>query len=494
MALSVTTGAYGQKANDTLRIAFETEVDTLDMYFTTLRQTYIMSQLVYDTLVYRHPETGAYSGLLAESWERIDDQTLEFRLRQGVTFHNGEPFNADDVVHTLNHMIAPDSGIRTVRNVGWIASVERVDDYTVRVNSDGPFPPALEYLSGPVVIYPDEYYAEVGPERFGVAPVGTGPYRVTEIVPGQRFEFERNEDYHAASPKGRPDIGRIVARTIPDANTRLAELLSGGLDWIWRLPTDQAERIEPDDDFRLVNAETMRIGFVYLDAAGRTGDDNPLTDVRVRRAIIHAIDREAIVDNLIGGASEVVHAACYPSQFGCEQDVARYAYDPERARALLAEAGYPEGFEIRFGAYAERTGVEAMAAYLEAVGITVNFNFNRYAAVRELIHGDEMPMAQRSWGSYSINDVSAITSAFFKHSQDDFARDDDVLNWLEVADTTADEEARLENYSKALQRIADQAYWIPTWTFNRWYMFSSDLDFTPTVDELQHFYRARWVD
>ena len=494
VALGVAGDGHAQRAADTLRIAFETEVDTLDLYYTTSRGSYIMSQLVFDTLVYRDPETHEYSGNLATSWEYIDDTTIEFQLREGVRFHNGEPFDADDVVYTLNTVSAPDSGVLATRNVAWIDHAERMGPYTVRIHTRGPFPPVMEYLSGPVVIYPDEYYAEVGPNRMGLAPVGTGPYQVVSIDPGQRFEFEVFDGYFDGSPKGRPEIGRIVIRTIPDSNTRLAEMMSGGLDWIWRVPPDQAERLLGSEAFNIVNENTMRIGFVYFDAVGRTGENNPLTDVRVRRAIIHAIDRQAIVDNLMRGESEVVHSACYPTQFGCEQDVARYDYDPDRARALLAEAGYADGLELTFGAYAERHNVEAMVAYLEAVGIDVDLNFNRYAAVRDQMRSGEVPMGQRSWGSYSINDVSAITSNFFEHSVDDFARDDAVRDWLRIADSSMDPDVRRQNYAQALRRIADQAYWMPTWTFNRWYIFSRDLDFTPTVDELQHFYRARWID
>jgi peptide/nickel transport system substrate-binding protein len=326
----------------------------------------------------------------------------------------------------------------------------------------------------------------------GVEPVGTGPYRVTEVTPGQRFVFEKNADYFDG-PKGQPSIGKLVVRTIQDPNTRLAELLSGGLDWIWRVPSDQAERMEGRGEFKVVNAATMRVGYLYFDAAGRTGD-TPLQDVRVRRAISHAIDREAIVDALVKGASEVIHSACFPTQFGCEQDVTRYEYDPEKARALLAEAGYPDGFEIQFSAYRERPFAEAMISYLNEVGITTDFGYYKYAALRDKIHASEEPMAFMTWGSYSVNDVSAITSHFFKGLADDYARDEEVEGWLEIADTTVDSELREQNYSKALRKIADEAYWLPLWSYNVWYAFSNDLEFTPTPDEIPRFFKARWTD
>ena len=482
-----------QKAEDTMRIAFDRELESLDNYINTAREGIIVSRLVWDGLLYRNPETNEYEGNLATDWEWIDSTTMEFTLREGVTFHNGEPFDADDVVFTLNYVADPENPVTTQRNVNWIAGAEKLGPYKVRMTLKAPFPAALEYLSGPVVMYPNEYYAEVGPEGMGTEPVGTGPYRVTEVVPGQRFVFEKNENYYEGSPKGQPEIGNLVIRTIQDPNTRLAELLSGGLDWIWRVPVDQAERMQGRDEFNVVNESTMRIGYMYFDAAGRTGE-TPLQDVRVRKAISHAIDRQAIVDALVKGASQVVHSACFPSQFGCEQDVTQYEYDPEKAKALLAEAGYPDGFEIQFSAYRERPFAEAIISYLNAVGIETDFGFYKYAALRDKIHNSEEPMAFMTWGSYSVNDASAITSHFFKHLADDYAMDDDVKVWLDIADTSVDSEIRQQNYSKALKKIAEEAYWLPLWSYNVWYAFSSDMEFTPTADEIPRFFNARWVE
>jgi peptide/nickel transport system substrate-binding protein len=483
---------HAQMSEDTLRIAFDRELESLDNYINTAREGIIVSRLVWDGLIYRNPETNEYEGNLATGWEWIDDTTMEFTLREGVTFHNGEPFDADDVVYTLNYVANPENPVTTQRNVNWIEGAEKLGPYKVRMTLKAPFPAALEYLSGPVVMYPNEYYAEVGPEGMGVEPVGTGPYRVTDVTPGQRFEFAKYDGYHGG-PKGQPSIGNLVIRTIQDPNTRLAELLSGGLDWIWRVPVDQAERMQERGGFNVVNAATMRVGYLYFDAAGRTGD-TPLTDPLVRKAISHAIDRQAIVDALVKGASTVVHSACFPSQFGCEQDVTRYEYDPEKAKQLLAEAGYPDGFTIQFSAYRERPFAEAMISNLNAVGIETDFGFYKYAALRDKIHNSEEPMSFMTWGSYSVNDVSAITSHFFKGLADDYAMDDEIKGWLEVADTTVDTELREQNYSMALKKIADEAYWLPLWSYNVWYAYSEDLEFQPTADEIPRFFNATWVE
>ena len=186
MAVGGASSAAAQKAEDTMRIAFDRELETLDNYFNTAREGIIVSRLVWDGLLYRDPETNEYEGNLATDWEFVDGTTMDFTLREGVSFHNGEPFDADDVVYTLNWVANPDNGVKTQRNVNWIEGAEKLGPYKVRMTMRQPFPAALEYLSGPVVMYPNEYYAEVGPEGMGVKPIGTGPDRVAGVEPGQR--------------------------------------------------------------------------------------------------------------------------------------------------------------------------------------------------------------------------------------------------------------------------------------------------------------------
>src|SRR6056297_228389 len=354
LALMASAGAvYAEKANDTLRVAFTKELENVDSYFNSSREGVVLQRAIWDGLIYRDPVTNEYSGNLATSWDWIDDTTLELKLRKDVTFHNGEPFNADDVVYTVNFVSKEENGVKTQRNVNWMESAEKIDDYTVRIHLKDKFPAAIEFLSGPVSMYPNEYYAEAGPSGMGLEPVGTGPYKVVSVTPGQHFVLEKNENYHD-SPKGQPEITNVDIRTIPDVNTQMAELFSGSLDLIWQVPADQAEKLATMDQFTVKNESTMRVGYLNMDAAGRSGD-TPVTDLRVRRAINHAINREELVNALLKGKSRVVSTPCFPSQFGCVEEAAKsYDYDPEKAKALLAEAGYPDGFTTELYAYRDR--------------------------------------------------------------------------------------------------------------------------------------------
>ncbi|MBY8976924.1 ABC transporter substrate-binding protein [Rhodobacteraceae bacterium NNCM2] len=483
--------AYADKASDSISVAFTKELENVDSYFNSSREGVVLQRAVWDGLIYRDPATNEYIGNLATEWNWIDDTTLELKLREGVTFHNGEPFNADDVVYTVEFVANPENGVKTQRNVNWLESAEKVDDYTVRLKLKAPFPAAIEFLSGPVSIYPNEYYAEVGPTGMGLKPVGTGPYKVVEVVPGQRFVLEKNENYHD-SPKGQPTITHVDIRTIPDVNTQIAELFNGTLDVIWQTPADQAEKLAEMEQFTVVNESTMRIGYLTMDASGRTGEDNPFTKLKVRQAVAHAIDRNALVEALLKGKSAVISTACYPSQFGCDQDVKSYEYDPEKAKALLAEAGYPDGFSTPFYAYRNRDYAEAISAFLNAVGIETDFKMMKYSALRELRMTEGTPISFQTWGSYSINDTSAITSQFFKFGDLDDTRDPEVRDWLEVADTSVDPEKRKEFYSKALKRIAEEAYWVPMFSYNTNYVFLNEIDYTPTPDEVLRFTTMTW--
>ncbi|MCA0964180.1 ABC transporter substrate-binding protein [Salipiger bermudensis] len=492
LTLAATTAlpAFADKASGTLNVAFTKELENVDSYFNSSREGVVLQRAVWDGLIYRDPETNEYVGNLAESWEWVDDTTLEFKLREGVTFHNGEAFNADDVVYTVNFVAKEENGVKTQRNVNWMDSAEKVDDYTVRIKLKQKFPAAIEFLSGPVSMYPNEYYAEAGPSGMGLKPVGTGPYKVVDVVPGQHFVLEANENYHD-SPKGQPEIEKIDIRTIPDVNTQMAELFSGSLDLIWQVPADQAEKLGEMGQFTVANESTMRVGYLQMDSAGRSGD-TPFTDPLVRKAVNYAINRQELVDALLQGSSKVVYTPCFPSQFGCIQDVTEYEYDPEKAKELLAEAGYPDGFSTEFYAYRDRQYAEAIASYLNAVGIDTDFKMLQYSALRELNMDGEVPLSFQTWGSYSINDASAMVSQFFKHGSLDSTRDEEVLEWLNVADSSTDPDERIEYYTKAIQKIAEEAYWAPMFTYNTNYVFSQDVSYTPTADEVLRFVDMSW--
>lgn len=485
------TLAQAGKADDTLNIAWGREQATLDYYYQNAREGIIVNRHVWDNLLYHDPVTGKFSGLLAESYKVIDDKTFEFVIRKGVKFHDGKELTADDVVGTFEFLTRADTGKIIGRPVAWIDRAEKTGENTVRVYGKQTTPLALLYLAADIPIYPKDYYAEVGPEGMGVKPIGTGPYKVTEVQPGKKIVFEKNTDYFEGSPKGKPTIGKIIQRTIPDVNTQIVELASGSLDWIFKVPADQAEKLTSLPNVEVKNASTMRIGYLTFDVAGKSGK-NPFQDIRVRRAVAHAIDRKSIAENIVRGGSKVVNAACYPSQFGCTDDVSSVEFDVAKAKALMAEAGFPDGLKTEIYAYRDRNYLEPMIGYLSAIGIQTDLRYGKYSATRDAIRGGKAPFAFMTWGSGSVPDADAITSVFFDGGKDDITMDAEVQKWLAEASSTMDVDARKAAYAKALKKIADQVYWLPLFTWPTSYAMTKDLEWTPTEDEIPRFFTAGW--
>ena len=492
-----TSPVMAGKSNDTLIWATDREADVALPYYNNIREMVIMARLAWDTLIYRDTKTFEYRPQLATSWKWIGNLAIEMNLRKGVKFHDGSDFDAEDVAGTFNHLVKKESGVLTRRNVNWMKNVEVLGPYKIRINLVKPFPAAFEFLSGALPVFSSDIWKTAKMDAKGkldygtVKPMGTGPYKITEVVPGEFIKMEINKNYWNGSPKGKPSIGTVIFKTVPDTEAQVAQLLTGEIDWIWDLPKDKAEDMKASGRVQVVNEKTFRISYIAMDAAGRSGE-KIWQNIKVRQAVAHAIDRNAIAKQLVGSASIAIHSACYPSQVGCTQDVPKYAYDPAKAKKLLAEAGYPNGLTTTIFAYRQREYTEAVMGYLAKVGIKTNLKYMQYKALRPIVRSGKAPFHQMTWGSYSMNDASAITSHFFKHGPDDYCRDPDVKKWLEIADTSVDLKVRRENYKMALARIAEKLCWLPMFTYAKYYSFSKDLDFTPTNDEIPRFFTAKW--
>jgi peptide/nickel transport system substrate-binding protein len=484
--------AIAGPADNTLRWASDSEAANINPYYNNVREGVILGFHVYDAPTYRDPASGAYRPHLAESVRLLDDTTIELVMRTGVVAHNGEVVDARDVAATVAFVLNPANRATAHNRFAWLSGAELVDDRTVRLKMARPFGPWQEYLTT-LLILPDEHLARAGVDGIAREPVGTGPYRVAELSPGRQTVLQRHDRYFGGA-KGQPSIERVIFRRMPERNTQMAELMTGSLDWIWRLQPDQARSLRGRRNITVVSGGTIRFHYIGLDAAGRTGrDNNPLTDLRVRRAIAHAINRESILRNLVGEGSEVIHVPCHPEQFGCDQSVAtRYAYDPARARALLAEAGYPQGFEVSLAAYRERPWAEAIIGDLRAVGIRAQLRWLQADSFQTETRQGRVQMGFGSWGSSSVYDMAASTSYFFRNTPDDQARDDEVARLLEIGDTSTDPDRRKAAYADALRRITEQAYWVPMVSFPLTFAHHSQLEFTPAADEVPRFYNARW--
>jgi peptide/nickel transport system substrate-binding protein len=199
------------------------------------------------------------------------------------------------------------------------------------------------------------------------------------------------------------------------------------------------------------------------------------------------------VKNIVGEGAELLYTICTPSQVGCTHEGATvYKYDPAESKKLLAEAGYPNGFDIDIVAYRERNQTEAIINYLQAVGIKAKLNFLQYAAMRDMIRANKASLTHQTWGSNLVNDVSASTPVYFAFGSDDITRDPEVRDLLNKGDHTIDLGPRKEAYKKALDLIAERAYAIPLWSLPVYYVASKEVNFKPYPDELVRFWEMSW--
>jgi peptide/nickel transport system substrate-binding protein len=283
----------------------------------------------------------------------------------------------------------------------------------------------------------------------------------------------------------------VVVRIVPDIQTQIADLMSGGVDLVMGLPRDQADQLGAMPGVAVQSGETMRIVFLQMNTTEK--GQAALKDIRVRQAINHAIDRKAISDNLIGSGSTVINAICYAGQFGCTQDVTSYDYDPAKAKALLAEAGFASGLTLKLAAYRERHVSEAIINYLAEVGITAELSFLQPAAMRDAMRGYQMDLMQNAWGAFSVFDASATAPVFFGGLPDDNNLDPELKATFAEAGQTMNPDARKALYAKGFERIASQAYAVPMFTLPIYYAGTEGLNFVTHPDEILRFWEMSWA-
>lgn len=292
--------------------------------------------MVYNGLV-RYDQDLQIEGELAESWEISEDNlTITFHLRRGVKWHDGAPFTADDVLFTYQLYVDPDTPTAYAEPYRQVTSAEVLDPYTFRVTYEKPYAPAL--ISWGVSIHPKHLLegADVTKSPLARAPVGTGPYHFVEWKSGEKIVLEANADYF----EGMPYIKRFLYRIIPDPSTQFLELQAGGLDYMGLTPLQfQTQADTPAFRRRFNKYQYLAFGYTYL---GYNLNRPLFQDRRVRQALSSAINKQEIIDGVLLGLGQAATGPYKPDTWVYNPDVPRYPYDPERARTLLAEAGWTD--------------------------------------------------------------------------------------------------------------------------------------------------------
>ena len=292
---------------------------------------------VFNGLV-RYDKNLKLEGELAESWEvSPDGRKITFHLRKGVTWHDGKPFTSEDVMFTYRRMIDPITPTAYAEDFKQVTRASNPDPYTFVVEYDKPFAPAL--ASWGMHVLPKhllEAYPDISRSPLNKKPVGTGPFRFVEWKTGEKTVFEANPDYF----EGRPYLSRVITRVIPDPATMFLELKSGGIDMMGLTPLQYTRQTKTEEFRKSFNKyRYLSFGYTYL---GFRLSHPLFSDRRVRQAFAHAINKKEIIDGVLFGLGQEATGPYKPGTWAHNPDVKRYPYDPERAKALLAEAGWKD--------------------------------------------------------------------------------------------------------------------------------------------------------
>lgn len=362
----------------TIKLGVSSGINSLDPAFHNETPTNSGLYNIFDGLVNMNADLDPVP-VLAKSWSVVNDTTWEFKLHQGVRFHNNNPFTAEDVVYSFERIKHGEkSGFKGT--VSAIEAIEKVDDFTVRVTTRKPFPILLRKLTY-VRIVDQETYSGLSDEEIGKMAIGTGPYELVKWIKGQSLTLKANENYF----RGKPAIDRAVIRPLTNDSTRVAAMLSNEVQIIDRVPVRDAERIKGKDDLDFFIQPGLRLIYLQFDheradspyISGVKG--NPFQDVRVRKAIYYGINEEAIVKYVMGGFAKAAGQFYPKAVFGHDPDISRPAYDPAKAKALLKKAGYGDGFTVTLDSPNDRyindeEIAQAIASSLAKIGITVRVN------------------------------------------------------------------------------------------------------------------------
>lgn len=430
----------------TLTIAQGIDADTLDPQATSSSAVWSITLNVYDTLITRDRD-GKLRPALATAWRSVNDTTWEVKLRPNVKFHDGEPFDAEAVRFSLTRALDPAVKSVFATSLNTIARVDVVDPLTVRIVTKAPdpiLPSRLSMQQGQIL--PPKYAAEQGPRGLARKPVGAGPYRFVSWQKDEAITLEAVPN-HWRNPK----IAKVLFKPIPEGASRVAAVKTGAVDLAAAIPPADFPSIQKGERTVGVDVTSNRAYLLNLD----TLTFKPFQDRRVRQALNHAIDKTAIVRNTLGGHGKPLATSVIPEAFGFNPELRPYAFDPERARRLLAEAGYANGFDVGYdttiGRYPQDKEIaEVVAGQLAKVGVRVAVKGLEWGAFYDGVKAKKRAPIHNIGMSTELFDADNTFSLHFKAgtiwsrwNHPEFDR------LVVVARTTLDQKARQDALWKA---------------------------------------------
>ncbi len=451
-----------------------------------------MLEHIYDRLLDRDAKTFKPKPMLATEWKIVNETTWEFKLRKGVKFHNGEPFTAASVKATIDYALDPASKSHYAAAAYWglVKEVQVVDDYTVRFITKQPWPSMVDNAAlTSSLIMPAKALKELGPAKLADKPIGTGPFRFVEWKRDERLVLDRNPDYW----QGPADASRVTFRFIPEFSARLAALLSGEIDIMKDVPPHAVEAVEKSGRAHLRATVSSRINYLALVNL----KPGPMQDVRVRRAMNHAVDVDELIKQVLKGRATRMCGPLAPANVDYAP-VECYKYDPARAQALFKEAGVdPTKLALTLDTPSGRYPLDkdvslAIAAQLQRLGIKTNVVVNEWGTHLDKIKNRNTgDMFFLGWGPALHGQGTTQPLFLADQTYSSYGNIKTIYDKVARAQTLMNPKARAEAYADLQKVIHDEAPWVFLWQQHDLYGVASTIEWTPRADEKVWMYDAK---
>lgn len=457
------TAALAQKAEDTVRIAVNDSFATLDGFHAPSDESSAFDRIVYLPLISYDQQKKQWFPVLAKSFKRIDNQTIEFDLREDVTFHNGNKFDAQDVKGTLEYLADPATKIRFKSRYDWVKNVEILGPYKVRLNASRPVVMDYGFLSYRMRMRDIETMNALADKaEYGKTAVGTGPYRVASIDRNAGIALERVENHFEGGKYYPAPAKKVRALFIPDRQTQVAQLLTGNIDLMRNITSDDERNLAQNPNLAVTPTGSEMLLYTTFDAAGRS-KNKAMMDARVRKAFIMAIDRDQLMKHLIPGGNIAIktNSICFATSIACETSTHPSSYNPAEAKRLLAEAGYANGFDLQLDVHEPvRYIAEALAGEVRKIGIRASI-VSMPIAVYTKRRGDGEFTAFTGFNPAGTHPDAAQILDFFFGADRDYWNDPLIDKNIELGEAEFDEKKRTALYTPILDKVNQEAYIFP---------------------------------
>ncbi len=475
-------------AKELLTIDLVNEPSSLDPHQQWNPDSYYVYRNIFDNMVTRN-DAGEIIPQIATTWERTSDTETVFAIRDDVTFHDGTPLTPEDVVFSVERITDPDFASPQLGQFNKIIKAEVTGEHQVTLTTDGAYPALLAQLVK-LSIVPKHVAETMTSAEFNEAPIGSGPYVFADWQRGVSVKVTKNPAYWGDTGP----FDSVVFRGVPDAATRVANLQAGTSDLVVTLNTDLAQQVENSGRGKVLTVNTERVAYFAMNGAL-----SPLDQPDLRKAIGHAIDREAIVDGLLGGYPQIVDQLLSPAHFGWTDGIEGYSYEPEKARELIAGLDTTPDMELGLATSPvfDQRVVQAIQQMLTDVGLRVGIQTSDMATwlKDQQTSPDQAPMLTFSRWSCACQDPDGIMYPLL-HSSSNWSRasDPEMDALLDEARSELDEANRAALYARINRMALENAYILPLYQAAIIYGAADELVWQPTSNESLFLNRMSWSE